>query len=416
MKFWHALKHHLLNRVMPHGLVSPCYLLPGQSRHIRIHRSLWLCSFPRVPLPIFLLVEGFLYLRWILFSAWVGAFRAVRRLGPAIRDREGIAIRTQFNRILKLALLHAVPPFEAYAFRLYRGGWNASVWNYVFTHEIPAFHRWRDARQGKTGLSVRVLGDKQQTAEILSRHGLPVAPVLEMVNTGGIFDPSRLTEYTRLFVKPCYGSAGRDCFVLERDKDDSDFKVFEAHAGMVASRSTWQCLLDNLAREPYLVQPLMANHPVLAGLCETKDAVTVRIITEAPIGAPVRCYAAMLEIPGPLHDPATGKELAGKKRFHVILPINPTSGNTLPWNADIFPLSAEEAYKKLYARAENMPVPCWDQIRKTAAAAHALFPDVYAIAWDYVITHDGPFLLEGNTGWGTRMPQMIHGGLLIWEA
>jgi hypothetical protein len=320
-------------------------------------------------------------------------------------------IRTQFNRILRLALLQCVPPFEAYAFRLYRCGGNSTAWNFVFTHELPAFHRWRDAWHEKTGESVPILGDKLQTSEILSRHGVPVVPVLDRITPGSVFDLSRFTEYLKMFVKPCYGSAGRGCFVLERDSTDSDFNVCETHAGMAASRSTWGCLQNSLAREPYLVQPLMENHPALAGLCETKDAITVRIITESPTDAPVGCYAAMLEIPGPKHNPANGKELAGKKRFHVILPIDPTSGNTRPLTADIIPPSAEELNKK----AENVPVPFWTQIRETAAAAHALFPDTYAIAWDYVITHDGPFLLEGNTGWGTRMPQIINGGLLMIE-
>ena len=58
------------------------------------------------------------------------------------------------------------------------------------------------------------------------------------------------------------------------------------------------------------------------------------------------------------------------------------------------------------------PIPFWSELRKGALASHALFPDVYAIAWDYVVTPDGPLLLEGNTGWATRMPQIFNGGLL----
>jgi hypothetical protein len=41
-----------------------------------------------------------------------------------------------------------------------------------------------------------------------------------------------------------------------------------------------------------------------------------------------------------------------------------------------------------------------------------MFPDVWAIAWDWVITPSGPVLLEGNSGWGTATPQMIQGGFL----
>jgi hypothetical protein len=44
--------------------------------------------------------------------------------------------------------------------------------------------------------------------------------------------------------------------------------------------------------------------------------------------------------------------------------------------------------------------------------AHAVFPDVWAIAWDWVLTPEGPVLLEGNSGWGTTLPQRLEGGLL----
>lgn len=40
------------------------------------------------------------------------------------------------------------------------------------------------------------------------------------------------------------------------------------------------------------------------------------------------------------------------------------------------------------------------------------FSEIYAIAWDYVITSDGPCMLEGNSGWGATTPQVIYGGLL----
>jgi len=114
------LKRELLHRSLPHGRVNPRYLLPGQSRKIRIHRLLWLNGLPQIPFPFYIWMEIFLWLRWTLFSCWRGTFRSVRRLGPKIKDREDIGIFTQFKRVLCMALFHCIPPSEVYAFRLYR--------------------------------------------------------------------------------------------------------------------------------------------------------------------------------------------------------------------------------------------------------------------------------------------------------
>lgn len=415
-RFWRAwifAYRNTLGRNLPHGIVSLRYLLPCQSRKIQIHRHVWLQGLPLVPFPLYIVMEICLWLRWTLFSGWRGTLRAVRRLGPEIRDREGIGILTQFKRMLGIALFHCVHPSEVYAFRLYRRGQKAHVWDYVFTHELPAFHRWRDSRHGEIGKSLELLGDKRRSTKMLRKHGVPVVPVLEMVPQGTDFDPSAcLKEYSRLFCKPRNGSAGRGCFVVERQDANAALIVYKTKAGAVTEQSTWSCLLKAAARDDYLIQPFMANHSALAGLCETEDAITVRIITEVQDSATVRYYCAMLEIPGPRKNPKSGKKGKTVERFHVILPIDETNGKTIRLDADALPPSAMTYHNELYSKAENRPVPFWDELKKSALASHALFRDIYAIAWDYVVTSEGPRLLEGNTGWGTRMPQIINGGIL----
>ena len=90
----------------------------------------------------------------------------------------------------------------------------------------------------------------------------------------------------------------------------------------------------------------------------------------------------------------------------------PACGKIISWNLGCLPPAAGIQFKKWYAQVENSDISFWEEIRESALAAHERFRDVYAIAWDYVITPDGPFLLEGNTGWGTRTVQLFHGGLL----
>ena len=192
-----------------------------------------------------------------------------------------MGVFTQFMRVQSMAVLHAVPPSEIYAFRLYGRDRHARVWDYVFTHELPAFHRWRDSQHGKTGESARLLGDKSVSSNMLRKHSVPVVPDLEMIPRGADFDLSAcLKEYPRLFCKPRNGSAGRGCFVVEGKKVNVLPSVYRTEAGALTEQSTWPCLLEAAALDDYLVQPFMTNHPALAGLCDTEDAITVRIITE----------------------------------------------------------------------------------------------------------------------------------------
>lgn len=359
-------------------------------------------------------MEMFLWLRWVLFSCWWRTLSSVSQMGPAIHKREGIRISTQFVRVLFISLFHCVPPSEVYAFSLYRSGKQPRVWDYVFSHEQTAFHQWCDGNHGQNGLSLSILGDKYRTAEILNGCGVPMAPVLEIVRPDEEFNPSPwLRKHPRLFLKPNHGTAGRGCFVVERNGHDSGFNVFDTQKGMVTSRSTWSCLRENLSREPYMVQPLLANHPDLAVLGKTEDAITVRIITEAIKGDVVACYAAMLEIPVSLNTFISGKLPKGGHRFHVIVPIDVENGKTMKLDANQLPILALEEYKELYKNTENREVPSWNRLKRSAVNAHSRFRDIYAIAWDYVITTDGPLLLEGNPGWATLMPQIIHGGLLM---
>ncbi len=161
----------------------------------------------------------------------------------------------------------------------------------------------------------------------------------------------------------------------------------------------------------------MTNHPALAGLCETEDAITVRIITEMQDSKKVGVYSAVLEVPAPPgRGTGTGRKDRAENRFHVIIPIDPVSGEVRRLPEDNLHSSTMEYYVPVYAKMGRIPIPFWNEIKKSAFASHSLFPDLYAIAWDYVVTPDGLFLLERNTGWGTRMPQIIKGGLLRDES
>jgi len=413
LRAWKFTCRHTLGRRLPHGVVSLRYLLPSQPSKIKIHKRLWLRGLPQVPLPLYIVMEFFLYLRWVLFSGWLGALKLARLRGPEIKDREGIGTLTQFKRVLFAALFQCIPPAEFYAFSLYRQNRKLFIWDYIFTHELPAFHRWRGLKLGETAESLHLLGDKYLSAKVVSKHGVPVVPNLEMVPRGSEFDFSTyLHKYSRLFCKPRNGSAGRDCFVVEKQEADTKLIIYSTESGIVKKQSTWSCLAKASEQDDYLVQPVMENHPALTGLGDKEDAVTIRIITETRDLKTIHVYTAMMEIPGLEKDSEGEKGHEAVTQFHAILPINPATGKTMFLPKEHLASSARERYESMYAKVGQSAIPFWRQLQESALASHTLFSDVYAIAWDYVVTPDGPFLLEGNTGWATRMPQIINGGLL----
>jgi len=72
----------------------------------------------------------------------------------------------------------------------------------------------------------------------------------------------------------------------------------------------------------------------------------------------------------------------------------------LPFPDLHLPPEVQADYDAMYQRMGEFNIPSWEEIHKSAINSHQCFPDIYGIAWDYVITPEGPFLLEGNTGWG----------------
>lgn len=171
----------------------------------------------------------------------------------------------------------------------------------------------------------------------------------------------------------------------------------------MAASYYWRCLAQAADKEDFLIQPFLENHPGLASLIRGNDAITVRLITEYPPEDVPRCYCGLLEIP---NDRTTG---------HIILPIDLNSGRVAFSLLHRLPENARRDANAMANRMDQYAIPFWEQLKQNAFTAHACFPDVYAIAWDFIITRDGPRMLEGNAGWGTLMPQIFHGGLLARE-
>ncbi|MGZ8158159.1 MAG: sugar-transfer associated ATP-grasp domain-containing protein [Methylobacter sp.] len=392
----------------PSGLVSWRYILPTGDRRIRLHRIFWWTASTRLFGILGLIIQLWLYLRWILWSGWRSSWRMVRRLGPQIAVKEQIPTSTQLFITLKLSLGWCITPFDVYRFGLYKQPEKAL--DYVYDRETHAYHACQNQQKVKTTDSLKLLQDKLALENRLKELGIPVVMSDQSIAQDCSLPLARLIgKLDRAFCKTRSGNQGLGAFAAWRNDAGLTGRTFQGQnlADSAAVEKAWQALLQ---RDEGLIQPLLSNHPLLAAMAEGDEAITVRYISQYE-NLSLACLSATLEVPAGLH-PQT------RRMTYAILPIDAGSGTLQPWPAGS--RLSEESRNRQQAVIERGPadrlLPHWRGLVEFSHCAHRQFPDLAAIAWDWVITPEGPVLLEGNSGWGTATPQMLKGGFLTTEA
>lgn len=389
-------------RRLPHGLISWRYLY-SQNASVKSHRAIWWSNKGAWPRPLWIILQLWLWLLWVGLRAWWSTCLVLRNQGPEVRAKEGLSLFKQARIILKLALGWCIPPAAVYRFRLYRQPQTAL--QFVFDHETQGFHRYNSQHLGLSSRSLRLLQDKTEQTTYLVAHGIPFAQILATVPRGGIQGlECWLQPDIPLFLKTRGGSRAEGAFTaclttagirgqtLNGTPLSSDQEVKQA----------WQKLL---ALDDALVQKQLRNHRQLAAMAIGGDVITLRFISRLGDHG-LECWGAILEIPVEhrIHD---------KQPLYVLVPIDFKTGIAAVQRDLIYPPHVQEHIATIESRLSQIGVlPHWFEIQQHSFAAHQLFPDVYSIAWDWVITPEGPLLLEGNFGWGTAPLQIFGGGLL----
>src|SRR5437764_1738451 len=200
------LERELIYRRLPHGLVHWRYLERRPPAPLVRQRAVWRASLPYLPSPLWAAVETWLWLRWQLWSGPASIVRAVQRLGPQVRDEDGIGMLAQIVRVTALALGYCIPPVEIYRHRLYLRDSPTGVGDLVFEHTAEAYRHTVDAPGPEARCSRDLLSDKErQTADLLAL-GVPAAPIAAAVRRGSSLRLERwLGDGKQLFGKPRHG-------------------------------------------------------------------------------------------------------------------------------------------------------------------------------------------------------------------
>jgi hypothetical protein len=352
------------------------------------------------------LLEGWHWLCWVGFWAGYASWRMER----AQRDKPSAAADWPPGsgwRVLYLALVWCIPPRDSFRFGLHRHPDTAL--DYVFDHEVGAWHRRRSLPLGWHRSSRELLQNKPRLGEFLGAKGIPMTPTLAVVSRRSPHRSlaSTLSGPAPAFCKMQSGNQGLGAFAAWREGDGLRGRTFSGRPlpDTEAVETAWH---DLLKLDDALIQPRLGNHPCLASLGLQDEAITVRWISEWREGQ-LACLSAVLEVP-------THRAEKDGSTLYTILPIEAVTGRVLSWPTT--PGLTREArewvdrLERTFHERGLETLPYWPELADWTAQAHAAFPDIYAIAWDWVITPEGPVLLEGNTGWGAGIPQMLCGGFL----
>jgi hypothetical protein len=308
-------------------------------------------------------------------SAWFTA-----RNGAVVRRRSGKTLRAQLGEQLILYFSDGVLAPWYYIFSLHNEGEERAPTFIQRFETKTCYFRTLKTRKGTP------LNDKSRFAEYCAGHGIRCVPSL-MHLAGDM--PSQPLPDQDLFVKPSTGRGGRGAERWDRVAPLS----FE---GPGAERLSGDALLARLverSRErPLIVQPRLSPHPELAEI--TAGALpTARILTCLNADGEPEVMASMVRTSFGANKTVDNLHAGGIGALVDVESGMLSKASNLGSDAHLGWFSA---HPDTGAPIEGKKLPCWEQAKALAVAAHRQFSDRVVIGWDIAILEDGPIVVEGN--------------------
>lgn len=386
----------ILQRRVPHTVVSWRFFAPGPSLTVKMHRAVFLRAWPQLPRWAWCLILLYSHGLWIFFFSWAKTIAALRRHAGETQRRLKLPIARQALDLLNLSLLNGIPPSFYYAYGLYRQP-RARWLHYVYTHELPHWHTVMSGR-GNLPAANRLLDDKHAFALEMVKANIPTPETIAFFHCGDRVDAKRIFLRQSLFCKPKIGNQGRGCFALLYDQATGDYRV--AGEEMVAGKDAVLGYLQRQAAvSDYLVQPLLVNHPEIRQMCTPSRLATVRFITGHD-GKKSVGIGAVFEIPR-----------AGEPKRWWLFQVDCQRGTLLPHGRPGLSLHYREEDRP--PEVAGKVLPYWEDALDLCLRAHELLPAVAAVGWDVALTPDGAVLLEGNFNWNVAPWQALSGVPLL---
>lgn len=311
----------------------------------------------------------------LLVSAWFTA-----RNGSITRARYGRGIAMQLADQLNLYFSAGILPPWYYIFSLHDDGKRRAP-SFIERFETKTCYFRLLKNRGGTPLQ-----DKARFADFCAKHGIRSVETLMQLN-GSV--PGRSLPDRHLFVKPTRGRGGRGA---ER-WDLVGPSIFENPAGeRIGSAELLARLVEQSRKRPLIIQPRMCPHPDLLPL--TAGALpTLRVLTCLNTRNEPEVMAAMMRTS--FGDNRTVDNLHAGGLGSLVDLETGTLGKASNLGMDSR-LGWTSAHPDTGAQIEGTPIPCWEEAKLRAIAAHQAFSDRVVVGWDIAIVEDGPILIEGN--------------------
>ena len=309
-------------------------------------------------------------------------------IAPRVRAKLGIGLWQQFRDLCIVAVRHGLDAQVYYMFELYRSERRARTSGYLTRYEMKnGLYKVLTWQVSKTKRRI-MLGDKLGMNRICEEHGIATVPILIVAEDGTLEHRSQPADLKRdLFLKPRQSKGSRGIEVIRYSDGKHVRENGEAldHDGLIA-------LITRLSKEaPMLVQPLIRNHPGLADLAD-QALMRMRVITCLDEGGhPVLTHAVLSNLCKLETSWPTDIELGAAVDLESGALGMMTGDKADAW------LDWSEDHPITHARVLGRIVPCWDEIRAIALAAHAACRDRALVGWDIAVGEEGAVLLEGNS-------------------
>lgn len=310
-------------------------------------------------------------------------------IGPRVRARLGVSLWRQFCDLCVVALRHGLDAQVYYMFELYRSERRARTSGYLTRYEMKnGLYKVLTWQVSKTKRRI-MLGDKLGMNRICEENGIATVPILIVAEDGNLEHrcerPAGLQRDLLLKPRQSKGSRGIEVIRYSGGK-------YICEDGSTLDQDGVIALIERRSKEaPILVQPLLKNHPGLADLADLA-LMRMRVVTCLDQGGnPVLTHAVLSNLCKLETNWPTDIELGAAVDLESGA-LGPMTGDKagmwLDWSDD-HPIT--------HAQVVGRIVPCWDDIRSIALAAHAACRDRALVGWDIAVGEDGAVLLEGNS-------------------
>lgn len=386
----------ILKRRIPHTVVSWRFALPGQGQAVKMHRAVFARAWGRLPRWAWGLIFLYSQMVWICVCSWKEIIAALYRHGTETRRRFDVSLLRQAVDLFELCLLHGIPASSYYTYRLHRQPRERWL-HYVYHHELP---HWHTVVCGPVNLTeaVQLLSDKHAFSRTMTKVGIPTPETIVFLPCGKPIDATTIFLRRSLFCKPNTGNRGKGCFALHYDCTIDNYRVTD-EPGVTGKEAVYNYVKGKAAKQDYLVQPLLGNHPGIRRIWDQPRLATIRLVTGHD-GKQAVAIGAVLELPQ-----------SDESENWWMVQVECRTGALLPHAPQHLPVHMAE--QELAGELAGLVVPCWQEALDSCLHAHQSLSAVASIGWDVAITPSGAVLLEGNFNWRTDMLQRISGVPLL---